>query len=92
MFKEIDLSQAVPPNAVAIRFRYEITSTDEDVSFGAEIADNTGGSNPILLTGRSGEITVRFRTAQKLYYSLQDAGLHLNLWIIEVQALGKHSC
>ncbi|MFQ5681959.1 MAG: hypothetical protein ACE5HC_01685 [Candidatus Binatia bacterium] len=92
MFKEIDLSRAVPPNAVAVRFRYEITGSDKDVLLAAKVADNAAGHHPTLLTGRSGEITVRFRTAQKLYYSLQEADLHLNLWIVQVQELGKHAC
>ncbi len=92
MFKEIDLSQGVPPNTVAITFRYEITSRANGVSLIARMADNAKGKNSILLSGESGKITVLLRTAQKLYYSLDNPGLHLNLWIVEFKALPKHSC
>ncbi|MFQ5850604.1 MAG: hypothetical protein ACE5JU_08445 [Candidatus Binatia bacterium] len=92
MFEEIDLSQAVPPNTVAITFRYEITGQANGVSPLAWMADNASGKNSILLAGGSGEVTVRLRKAQKLYYSLKDPSLHLNLWIVEYNALSKHSC
>lgn len=92
MYKEIDLSQAVPPNTVAITFRYEITSRANGVSLLAWMADNAHGENPITLTGESGKVSVRLRTAQKLYYSLEHPGLHLKLWIVEYNALQKHSC
>ena len=92
MFKEIDLSQAVPPNTVAITFRYEITSRANGVPLHARMADNASGENSIRLSGESGKVTVRLRTAQKLYYNLENPRLHLNLWIIEYNALPKHSC
>ncbi len=92
MFKEIDLSQAVSPNTVAITFRYEITSLIHEVSSFAWMADNANGENPVLLSGESGRITVPLRTAQKLYYNLENPGLHLNLWIIEYKELPRHSC
>ena len=92
MFKEIDLSQAVPPNTVAITFRYQITSHGDDVPPLATLADNAQGQDPVPLAGDSGRVTVRLRTAQKLYYSLGDPHLHLNLWIVEYQALNKHLC
>ncbi len=92
MFKEINLSQAVPPNAVAVRFRYEITGSNTENSPVAELADNAAGDNPIHLAGNSGEVTIRFRTAQKLYYSLQVTARHLNLWIVEWRELKKQSC
>jgi hypothetical protein len=92
MFKEIDLSQAVPPNTVKITFRYEIKNQGGDVLPFAELADNAQGQDPVLLTGDSGKATVRLRTPQKLYYSLGDPCLHLNLTIVEYQALNKYSC
>lgn len=92
MFKEIDLSQAVPPNTVAITFRYQITSRAEEVPPLAKLADNALGQDPVLLAGDSGKVTVRLRTAQKLYYSLGDPRLHLNLLIVEYKALNKYSC
>lgn len=91
MFKEIDLSQAVPPNTVKITFRYEIKNRG-GVPPLAKLADNAHGQDPVLLMGDSGKATVRLRTPQKLYYSLGDAQLHLNLWIVEYQALNKYSC
>ena len=92
MFKEIDLSQAVPPNTVKITFRYEIKNGRGDVVSFAELADNAQGQDPVLLAGDSGKATVRLRTPQKLYYSLGDPHLHLNLTIVEYQALNKYSC
>ncbi len=92
MFKEIDLSQAVSPNTAAITFRYEITSRANGVSLIAHMADNAKGKNSILLSGESGRVTVPLWTAQKLYYSLENPGLHLNLWIVEFKALPRHSC
>ena len=92
MFKEIDLSQAVPSNTVAITFRYRITTPADEVPALASLADNAQGLDPVLLVGDSGKATVRLRTPQKLYYSLGDAQLHLNLWIVEYQALNKYSC
>lgn len=92
MFNEIDLSQAVPQNTVAVTFRYEITSRGNGISLLARMADNADGKNPILLAGESGEVTLRLRTAQKLYFSLGDPRLHLKLRIVDYQALGKHSC
>jgi len=47
MFKEIDLSQAVRSNTVAITFRYQITSCTEKASLVAWLADNVRGENPI---------------------------------------------
>ncbi len=92
MFKEIDLSQAVPPNTVAVTFRYEITSPADEVPPLARLADNAQGLDPVLLAEDSGKVTVRLRTPQRLYYSLGDSQLHLNLWIVEYQALNKYSC
>lgn len=92
MFKEIDLSQAVPPNTVKITFRYEIKNQGGDVLLFAKLADNAQGQDPVLLAGDSGKATVRLRTPQKLYYSLGDPQLHLNLTIVEYQALNKYSC
>ena len=92
MFKEIDLSEAVPPNTVAITFRYQITSRADEVQLLAELADNAQGQDPVLLAGDSGRTTVRLRTPQRLYYSLGDPQLHLNLTIVEYQALNKYSC
>lgn len=92
MFKEIDLSQAVPPNTVAVTFRYVITSPADEVPPLARLADNAQGRDPVLLAEDSGKVTVRLRTPQRLFYSLGDPQLHLNLWIVEYQALNKHSC
>jgi hypothetical protein len=92
MFKEIDLSQAVSPNTVAITFRYEIAGIANGVSLLARMADNANGENSVLLSGESGRVTVPLRTAQKLYYSLENPGLHLNLWIIEYKELPRRSC
>lgn len=92
MFKEIDLSRAVPRNTVAITFRYQIASPADGVMPLAELADNPLGQDPVLLTGDSGRVTLRFRTAQKLYYSLGDQRLHLNLWIVEYKTLTRRSC
>ena len=92
MFKEIDLSQAVPSNTVAITFRYEITSPGDEVPALASLADNVQGLDPVLLAGGSGKATVQLRTAQKLFYDLGDPRLHLNLWIVEYRALNKYSC
>ncbi len=92
MFKEIDLSQAVPTNTVAITFRYQITTRADEVPPLAELADNAQGQDPVLLAGDSGKVTIRLRTPQRLYYSLGDRQLHLNLWIVEYQALNKYSC
>ena len=92
LFKEIDLAEAVPSNTVAITFRYRITRRAEEVPPLAELADNAKGEGPVVLAGESGEVTVRLRTRQKLYYSLGDPQLHLNLWIVGYQALNKYSC
>ncbi len=92
MFKEINLSQAVPSNTVAITFRYQITSHAGEAPLLAWLADNDQGENPVLLAGDSGHVAVHLRTSQKLYYNLSDSQLHLNLWIVEFKALGKQSC
>ena len=92
MFKEINLARAVPRNTVAITFRYQITSPTDRVPPLVELADNPQGKDPVLLTGDSGKVTVRLRTAQKLYYSLGDPRLHLNLWIVEHKTLTRRSC
>lgn len=92
MFKEIDLSRAVPRNTVAITFRYQITGRADEVPPLAELADNPRGTDSIPLTGDSGRATIRLRTAQKLYYSLADPRLHLNLWIVEYKTLTRRSC
>ncbi len=92
MFKEIDLSRAVPRNTVAITFRYQITSRAVDVPPLAELADNPQGRDPVVLAGNSGKMSIRLRRAQKLYYSLVDPQLHLSLWIVECRTLAKRSC
>jgi hypothetical protein len=92
MLNEIDLSRAVPRNTVSITFRYQITSRAEDVPPLAELADNPQGRDPVLLAGDSGKVKIRLRRAQKLYYSLADPQLHLNLWIVEYQTLARRSC
>jgi len=92
MFKEIDLSQAVPRNTVAITFRYQIMNQADGVPPLAKLADNAQGQDSTLLAGDSGRVTVRLRAAQKLYYCLGDPRLHLNLWIVEYKALNKYSC
>jgi len=91
MFKEIDLSRALPRNTVAVTFRYQITSRADEVAPLAELADNPEGKEPVLLAGESGRVTVRMRRPQKVYYSLPDR-LHLNLWIVEYRALTRRSC
>ena len=53
---------------------------------------NAQGQNPILLTGHAGRVTMRLWTAQRLYYSLGDPALHLNLWVVEHQILARRSC
>ena len=92
MFKEIDLSRAVPRNTVAITFRYQITRGADDVTPLAELADNPQGLEPVLLAGDSGNVTVRLRRAQRLYYSVADPQLHLNLWVVEYRTLTRRSC
>jgi hypothetical protein len=92
LFKEIDLAQAVPRNTVAVTFRFQITRRDGEVPPLAELADNAKGESPVLLEGGFGQVTVRLRTPQKLYYSLGDPRLHLNLWIVTYQALNQYSC
>lgn len=92
MFKEIDLSGAVPSNVVAVTFRYQIASRDRKAPPQAWLADNVKGENPIQLTRASGHVTVRLRTSQKLYYNLSHSQIHLNLWIIGYKELLKRSC
>ena len=92
MFREIDLSRAVPRNTVAVTFRYQITSRADEVPPLAELADNAQGQDPVRLAGESGKVTLRLQRAQKLYYSLDDPQLHLNLWIVEYQTLARRSC
>ena len=92
MFTEIDLSRAVSRNTVGITFRYQITRRDADIPALARLADNPEGRDPIFLMGESGKVTVRLRRAQRLYYSLGDPQLHLNLWILECKTLTKRSC
>lgn len=92
MFKEINLTHAVPSNTVAITFRYQITSGAGGPPPDAWLADNSRGENPIHLDGHSGRVTVRLRTAQRLFYDLGDLQSHLNLWIVECRKLGKHAC
>jgi hypothetical protein len=92
VFNEIDLSRAVPRNTVSITFRYQITRRADDVPPLAELADNPQGREPVLLAGDSGRVSIRLRRAQKLYYSLSDPQLHLNLWIVEYKTLTRRSC
>jgi hypothetical protein len=92
VFNEIDLSRAVPRNTVSITFRYRITRRADDVPPLAELADNPQGRDPVLLAGDSGKVSIRLRRAQKLYYSLADPQLHLNLWIVEYRTLARRSC
>lgn len=92
MFKEIDLSQAVPRGATAITFRYQLQSRGDEAPSVVWLANNPQGENPILLSEPSGQITLRFRTSQKLYFHLDERHLHLNLWIVEYDELKKHSC
>jgi hypothetical protein len=92
VFNEIDLCRAVPRNTVSITFRYQITSRADDVPLLGELADNPQGRAPVLLAGDSGKVSIRLRRAQKLYYSLADPQLHLNLWIVEYQTLARRSC
>ena len=82
----------MPPNTVAITFRYQIASRADEGPPLAELADNAEGEDSVVLAGDSGNVTVRLRTPQKLYYSLRDPHLHLNLWIVGYQALNKYSC
>ena len=91
-FKEIDLAKAVPPNTVAITFRYQITRRAEETPPLAELADNAKGEGPVVLATDSGKVTVRLRTPQKLYYRLANPQLHLKLWIVGYQALNQYSC
>ncbi len=92
MFNEIDLSRAVTRNTVAITFRYQITGRADDVPSLAELADNPQGRDAVLLAGDSGKVSLRLRSAQRLYYRLADPQLHLNLWIVEYQTLARRSC
>jgi len=92
MFREMDLSQAVPRGTTAIRFRYRIENRDEGGPPLVWLADNPRGESAVLLTESSGDVTLRLRTSQKLYYRLGDPQLHLNLWILEFDELKKHSC
>jgi hypothetical protein len=92
MFKEIDLSRAVPRNTVAITFRYQITRGVDDVPPLAKLADNPQGQDSVFLTDNTGKVTMRLRRAQKLYYTLADPQLHLNLWIVEYRTLARRSC
>lgn len=92
MFKEMDLSQAVPRGATAITFRYQLQSRGPGAPPMAWLANNPQGENPILLSEPSGQLTLRFRTSQKLYYHLDERRVHLNLWIVEYDELKKHSC
>jgi hypothetical protein len=92
MFKEIDLSKAVPANVVAVSFRYQITGRGGKASLPVWLADNPRGQDPILLAEDSGRVTVRLRICQKLYYNLGNSELHLNLWIVGYKELRKHSC
>ena len=92
MFSEIDLSRAVPRNTVSVTFRYQLRSGADEVPPLAELADNPQGRDPVLLAGDSGRVTIRLRRAQKLYYSLADPQLHLNLWIVEHQTLARRAC
>ncbi len=92
MFEEIDLSRAVPRNTVAITFRYQITRGADGIAPLAKLADNAQGRDAVLLPGDSGKVTIRLRKAQRLYYSLADPQLHLNLWVVECQTLARRSC
>jgi hypothetical protein len=92
VFKEVDLSRAVPRNTVAITFRYQISSRADGLPPLAELADNPQGRDPVLLAEDSGKVTIRLRRAQKLYYRLADRQLHLNLWIVEYRTLARRSC
>jgi hypothetical protein len=92
VFKEMDLSQAVPRGATAITFRYHLQPRGDGTPVVAWLADNPQGEEPIPLHGPSGQVTLRFRTSQKLYYHLDERRLHLNLWILEYDELKKHSC
>lgn len=92
MFKEIDLSRAVPRNTFAITFRYQISGRAEDVPPLAVLADNPQGRDPVPLAEDSGKVSIRLRRRQKLYYSLADPQLHLNLWIVEYRTLARRSC
>ncbi|MFQ5848252.1 MAG: hypothetical protein ACE5IQ_11365 [Candidatus Methylomirabilales bacterium] len=91
-FREMDLSQVVSRGTTAITFRYRITSPGDGVPPLAWLADNPRGENPVRLMEPAGQVTLRFRTSQKLYYDLGDPHLHLNLWIVEYDELKKHSC
>lgn len=72
MFKEIDLSRAVPPNTVAMGFRYQIQRRADEAPPVALLVDNAEGHDAVLLPGDSGRVTVRLRTAQELYCNLAD--------------------
>lgn len=68
MFKEMDLSQAVPRGTTAITFRYQLESRGDEAPAVAWLANNPQGEDPILLDERSGQVTLSFRTSQKLYF------------------------
>ena len=82
----------MPPNTVAITFRYQIANRADEGPPLVELADNAQGEDPVVLAGDAGKVTVRLRTPQKLYYSLGDRPPHLNLWIVGYQALNTYSC
>lgn len=88
----MDLSPAVPRGATAITFRYQLESRGGAAAPSAWLADNPQGEDAILLADPSGQVTLRFRTSQKLYYRLDNLQVHLNLWILEFDELKKHSC
>jgi hypothetical protein len=92
MFKEMDLSVAVPRGATAITFRYQLRSRGATSPPVAWLANNPQGEDPFLLDEPAGKVTLRFRTTQKLYYRLDEERLHLNLWVLEYDELKKHSC
>ncbi len=91
MFKEIDLSRAIPRNTVSVTLRYEFTGESEGKSLLAQVSDNAQGENSIHLSEKKGAVTVSLRASQKLYFRLQNQALHLNLWIVDFRTLGKHA-
>lgn len=92
LFREVDLSRAVPPYTVRVTFRYRVVRPPTARLARVGLAEDPEGRNALWLTDDTGVVTVRLQVPSRVYVALEDPRLHLNLWVVECVTLRRFGC
>lgn len=91
-FRAVDLSQAVPPYAVRVTLRYQVVRPPKVRRARVWLAEDPEGQAAVCLTDEAGVVRLRLQVPQRVYVALEDACLHLNLWVVECVTLRRSGC